>query len=55
MLGRFGWKAGIPTITQQAAEAFNGDIGLSTTMIPRARRLHREGEGVSRRAERQLA
>jgi CxxC motif-containing protein (DUF1111 family) len=35
MLGRFGWKAGIPTITQQAAEAFNGDIGLSTTMIPK--------------------
>jgi CxxC motif-containing protein (DUF1111 family) len=34
MLGRFGWKAGIPTIAQQAAEAFNGDIGLSTTMIP---------------------
>jgi CxxC motif-containing protein (DUF1111 family) len=35
MLGRFGWKAGVPTIAQQAAEAFNGDIGLSTTMIPR--------------------
>ena len=34
MLGRFGWKAGIPTIAQQAAEAFNGDIGISTTMIP---------------------
>ena len=34
MLGRFGWKAGVPTIAQQAAEAFNGDIGLSTTMIP---------------------
>jgi len=33
MLGRFGWKAGVPTITQQAAEAFAGDIGLSTTMI----------------------
>jgi CxxC motif-containing protein (DUF1111 family) len=34
MLGRFGWKAGVPTIAQQAAEAFAGDIGLSTTMIP---------------------
>ena len=34
MLGRFGWKAGIPTIAQQAAEAFNGDIGISSTMIP---------------------
>jgi CxxC motif-containing protein (DUF1111 family) len=36
MLGRFGWKAGVPTITQQAAEAFAGDIGLSTTMMPLA-------------------
>jgi len=34
MLGRFGWKAGIPTIAQQTAEAFNGDIGISSTMIP---------------------
>jgi CxxC motif-containing protein (DUF1111 family) len=34
MLGRFGWKAGVPTIAQQAAEAFAGDIGLSTTMMP---------------------
>jgi CxxC motif-containing protein (DUF1111 family) len=34
MLGRFGWKAGVPTIAQQAAEAFAGDIGLATTMIP---------------------
>jgi CxxC motif-containing protein (DUF1111 family) len=33
MLGRFGWKAGVPTIAQQAAEAFAGDMGLSTTMI----------------------
>jgi CxxC motif-containing protein (DUF1111 family) len=32
MLGRFGWKAGVPSINQQAAEAANGDIGLSTTM-----------------------
>jgi CxxC motif-containing protein (DUF1111 family) len=34
MLGRFGWKAGIPTIAQQTAEAFNGDIGISSTIIP---------------------
>ena len=34
MLGRFGWKAGVPTIAQQAAEAFAGDIGLSTVMMP---------------------
>jgi CxxC motif-containing protein (DUF1111 family) len=34
MLGRFGWKAGVPSIAQQAAEAFAGDIGISTTMMP---------------------
>jgi CxxC motif-containing protein (DUF1111 family) len=34
MLGRFGWKAGVPTIAQQTAEAAAGDMGLSTTLIP---------------------
>ncbi len=33
MLGRFGWKAGTPSIRQQAAEAFSGDMGLSTTLL----------------------
>ncbi len=33
-LGRFGWKAGVPTIAQQAAQAAACDIGLSTTMVP---------------------
>ncbi len=35
MLGRFGWKAGAPSIRQQAASAFAGDIGLSTALVPR--------------------
>lgn len=30
MLGRFGWKAGNPTIAQQSASAFEGDMGIST-------------------------
>ena len=34
MLGRFGWKAGQPTVRQQSAAAFAGDIGLSTTLNP---------------------
>ena len=34
MLGRFGWKAGQPTVRQQAAGAFKGDIGISTTLFP---------------------
>ncbi len=32
MLGRFGWKAGAPTIRTQSAEAFAGDIGMSTPL-----------------------
>ena len=33
-LGRFGWKAGDPTIRQQSAHAFSGDIGISTPVVP---------------------
>lgn len=33
-LGRFGWKAGNPTVRQQSAEAFAGDIGISNPMVP---------------------
>jgi len=29
-LGRFGWKAGQPTMLQQSIHAINGDIGIST-------------------------
>lgn len=32
-LGRFGWKAGAPTIRQQGAEALVGDLGLSTSLF----------------------
>nr|WP_169053180.1 di-heme oxidoredictase family protein [Rhodobacter xinxiangensis] len=34
MLGRFGLKAGQPTIRQQSASAFAGDMGLSTVLFP---------------------
>ncbi|MBK0398245.1 c-type cytochrome [Limibaculum sp. M0105] len=34
MLGRFGLKAGAPTIRQQSAAAFSGDMGLSTSLFP---------------------
>ncbi|MCA1907438.1 MAG: c-type cytochrome [Magnetospirillum sp.] len=34
MLGRFGWKAGNPTVKQQSADAFNGDIGISNPLFP---------------------
>jgi CxxC motif-containing protein (DUF1111 family) len=34
MLGRFGLKAGSPTIRQQSASAFVGDIGISSPLSP---------------------
>jgi CxxC motif-containing protein (DUF1111 family) len=34
MLGRFGLKAGAPTIRQQSADAFAGDIGISNPLHP---------------------
>lgn len=33
VLGRFGWKAGSPTLRQQVAEAFAIDLGLSTSLV----------------------
>lgn len=34
MLGRFGLKAGAPTVKEQSAGAFSGDMGLSTALHP---------------------
>jgi CxxC motif-containing protein (DUF1111 family) len=34
MLGRFGWKAGQPTLMQQSANALAGDIGVSNPLAP---------------------
>lgn len=36
MLGRFGLKAGAPTIREQSAAAFAGDIGISNPLFPAA-------------------
>lgn len=33
-LGRFGWKAGEPSIEQQSLNAFAGDMGLTSTLVP---------------------
>lgn len=33
-LGRFGWKANTPNLRQQAAGAYNGDIGITTSVFP---------------------
>ena len=34
VLGRFGWKSNQPTIEQQSAEAFHGDIGITSSLFP---------------------
>jgi CxxC motif-containing protein (DUF1111 family) len=34
-IGRFGWKAQTPSVRQQTADAFAGDIGISTPEVPR--------------------
>jgi CxxC motif-containing protein (DUF1111 family) len=33
-LGRFGWKAGQPSVLQQSAKAAAGDIGLGSAIVP---------------------
>ena len=33
-LGRFGWKAGQPTVEQQSATAFLNDIGITSSLAP---------------------
>lgn len=33
-LGRYGWKAGQPSVRQQAAGAFNNDMGLTSAIFP---------------------
>ncbi|MDQ3678098.1 MAG: thiol oxidoreductase [Actinomycetota bacterium] len=34
VLGRFGWKANVPTVEQQNASAFSGDIGITSPIFP---------------------
>jgi CxxC motif-containing protein (DUF1111 family) len=33
-IGRFGWKANQPTVLQQCASAFNGDMGITNYLYP---------------------
>ncbi|HVJ88865.1 MAG TPA: di-heme oxidoredictase family protein, partial [Labilithrix sp.] len=34
VLGRFGWKANQPNLTQQSAGAFVGDMGITSSLFP---------------------
>ncbi|TSD66561.1 c-type cytochrome [Inquilinus sp. KBS0705] len=35
VLGRFGWKANQPSLLQQVAAAYNGDIGITSSLFPK--------------------
>ncbi|MEM8593327.1 MAG: di-heme oxidoredictase family protein [Pseudomonadota bacterium] len=50
-LGRFGWKAGLPTLRAQTAVAFNHDMGLTTFIIPKGNCLPHQ---VACNAEKQV-
>ncbi len=49
--GRFGWKAGQPTVRQQSAAAFSGDMGLSTSLITPAAGDCTEPQAACRQAK----
>lgn len=34
-LGRFGWKANVVQLDQQIVQAFHGDLGITSSLIPR--------------------
>ncbi|CAG9182466.1 hypothetical protein LMG32289_05094 [Cupriavidus pampae] len=34
-VGRFGWKASSSTVLQQTADALNGDMGVTTSLLPK--------------------
>ena len=34
VLGRFGWKAAVPSVEAQNAAAFNGDLGITSSLHP---------------------
>lgn len=50
MLGRFGLKAGQPSVREQSAAAFSGDIGISTTLFPAGYGDCTDAQGVCQRA-----
>ncbi|QNI03785.1 c-type cytochrome [Halomonas sp. SH5A2] len=41
--GRFGWKAGEPSIEQQGLHAFAGDMGLTSSLVPQTDCTQRQG------------
>lgn len=36
VIGKFGWKANVPNLRQQIANAFHGDLGITSSLFPAA-------------------
>jgi CxxC motif-containing protein (DUF1111 family) len=49
-IGRFGWKAEQPTVLQQAAGAFAGDIGITSALFRGENHTSREEAAAKQRA-----
>jgi CxxC motif-containing protein (DUF1111 family) len=47
-IGRFGWKAEQPTVLQQTAAAFVGDMGITSSLFPEANHTTRQRARVRR-------
>jgi len=50
MLGRFGWKAGKPSVNEQSQGAFAGDVGISVPLHPAGSGECTEREEACRKA-----
>jgi CxxC motif-containing protein (DUF1111 family) len=50
MLGRFGWKAGAPSVNEQSQGAFSGDMGISVPLHPNGAGECTERQGACREA-----
>jgi len=47
VLGRFGWKANQPSLRQQTADAFNGDMGITSPVDPHQNNTGAQQERLS--------
>jgi CxxC motif-containing protein (DUF1111 family) len=46
-LGRFGWKANEPNVKQQVAAAFQGDMGLSSSLFPNQNHTEKQKDAAA--------
>jgi CxxC motif-containing protein (DUF1111 family) len=49
-IGRFGWKANVATIAQQTIGAFLGDIGITSTLLPRPTCMPAQADCIAARS-----